>query len=148
MTAILNTATPELRWLPAKFHRAVPNGEPVEEWGYEWRGLALRHSGWATPRTRTRWSLIHVGSGGTIMRFTGDVASVFPVAGKIAECGDFTLFDLPEGWRQTDPELPAKIGAICAAHPEAFPDTSFFGVLISADDARAVIAAREMANGE
>lgn len=133
----------EHRWLPAKFYRAVHGGLPVDEWGYEWRGLVLRHSGWATPRTQTRWSLIHIGSGGTIMRFTGTVATVFPVAGEIAECGDFTLFDLPDGWRQTDPDLPAKIAAICDAHPEALPDTSF--TALSSDDARAVIEAREAA---
>lgn len=135
--------TAEHRWTPAKFYRAVHDGTPVEEWGYEWRGLVLRHSGWATPRTKTRWSLMHIGSGGTIMRFTGNIATVFPVAGEIAECGDFTLFDLPDGWRQTDPELPIKIAAICDAHPEAFPDTS---PAISADDARAVIEARETAS--
>lgn len=77
------------------------------------------------------------------MRFTGDIRTVFPVAGEIAECGDFTLFDLPDGWRQTDPELPAKIAAICDAHPETLPDSSFDGVQISTDDARAVIEARE-----
>lgn len=128
-------------WAPAQFYRAVHGGNPVENWGYEWKGLVLRHSGWATPRTKTRWSLIHIGSGGTIMRFTGNVSTIFPVAGEIAECGDFTLFDLPDGWRQTDPDLPAKIGAICASHPEAFPDTSF-GTVMSNDDARAVIDAR------
>lgn len=131
------------RWAPAKFYRAVRGRPPVAEWGYEWRGLALRHSGWAASRTKTRWSLIHIGSGGTIMRFTGDVGTVFPVAGEIAECGDFTLFDLPDGWRQTDPELPVKIAAICDAHPEAFADTSFAATPISTDDARAVIEARE-----
>lgn len=132
-----------MTWQPTKFYRAVPGGEPEEQCGYEWRGLVLRHSGWATPRTKTRWSLIHIGCGAVIMRFTGDVRTVFPVAGEIAECGDFTLFDLPEGWRQTDPDLPAKIGAICVAHPEAFPDTDFASQNISTDDARAVIARRE-----
>jgi hypothetical protein len=131
------------RWTPAKFYRAIPGGEPIEEWGYEWRGLTLRHAGWASPRTATQWALIHIGSGGTIARFTGNVATVFPVATAIAECSDFTLFDLPDGWRQTDPDLAQKIAAICEAHPEASPDTSFEAVEISDADARAVIAARE-----
>ena len=133
-------------WRPARFFRAVPGGAPLEAWGYEWRGLALRHSGWATPRTETRWTLIHLGSGGAIMRFVGDVRTVMPVASEIAECSDWTLFDLPEGWRQTDPELPAKVGAICEEHPEARPDTSFSGQEISDADARAVVEAREAAN--
>lgn len=139
-------APDESRWMPTKFYRAIHGGSPVEESGYMWRGLGLCHSGWATPRTKTRWSLIHIGSGGAIMRFTGNIATVFPVAGEIAECGDFTLFDLPDGWRQTDPDLPAKIGAICDAHPEALPDTSFVGETISVDDARAVISANDAQN--
>jgi hypothetical protein len=141
------TPTTTDAWRPARFWRAVPGGEPVEEWGYECRGLALRHAGWATPRTETRWTLIHIGSGGSIMRFTGSVAAVMPVAGEIAQASDWTLFDLPEGWRQTDPELPAKVGAICEAHPEARPDTSFVASKISDTDARAVIEARESVNG-
>ena len=135
----------EIRWTPAKFYQSTAAG-PAERDGYQWRGLALRHHGWGVPRARTRWSLVHLGSGGTILRFTGDVATVFPVAGEIAECGDFTLFDLPEGWRQTDPDLPRKIAAICDAHPEARPDTKIEGSGISDDGARAVIAAREMAH--
>ena len=133
----------EIPWRPARFFRAIPGGAPVEAHGYEWRGLALRHSGWATPRTETRWTLVHIGSGASIVRFTGDVATVFAAPGEIALCGDWTLFDLPEGWRQTDPELPAKVATILAAHPEARPDVAFAGVRITDADARAVIAARE-----
>ena len=134
-------------WKPLQFFRAVPGGIPLEDWGYEQRGLALCHAGWANPRTETRWTLIHLGSGGAIMRFVGNVATVMPVASEIADCGDWTLFDLPEGWRQTDPDLPAKVGAICEAHPEARPDTGFSAPEISDADARAVIDAREAIHG-
>ena len=130
-------------WRPVQFHRAIPGKPPVECWGYAQDGLVLYHSGWMTPRTKTQWSLIHIGSGGTILHLTGSVAIVMPVASEIAECGDWTLFDLPDGWKQTDPELPAKVGAICRAHPEARPDTSFDGMTISDTDARAVIELRE-----
>jgi hypothetical protein len=130
-------------WRPAKFFRAIPGKDPIEAWGYEWRGLVLRHTGWATPRTQTRWSLVHIGSGGTIAHFAGNVATVFPVATAIAQCSDFTLFDLPDGWRQTDPDLAQKIAAIFEAHPEAYPDSSFAAPTISDEDARAVIEARE-----
>ena len=129
-------------WRPTKFYRAFQGIGPKEEYGYEYRGLILCHAGWGWPRTETVWSLVHAGSGGTFLRLTGTVATVFNVAGEIAECSDFTAYDLPEGWRQTDPDLPAKIGAICNAHPEARPDTSFEGTMTD-DDARAVIEARE-----
>ena len=130
-------------WEPSNFFCAIPDGAPVQAFGYLYRGLALRHSGWATPRQETRWTLTHLGSGGAIMRFIGDVKTVMPVAGEIADAVDWTLFDLPEGWRQTDPDAPAKIGAIIQAHPEARPDVGFEAAPISDADARAVIAARE-----
>lgn len=134
-----------MAWTPACFFRAVPSGAPVEERGYLYRGLALKHHGWAMPRSRTRWTLIHIGSGSAVMCFVGSVSTVMPVAGEIAECTDWTLFDLPDGWKQTDPELPAKVKAICEAHPEACPELESDGRQVSAEDARAVIEAREMA---
>ena len=132
----------EQRWLPRQFHVARRSASPLLVSGYVWRGLGLHHRGWGAPRAQTRWSLIHLGSGGCFLRFIGDVATVFPVAGEIARCSDFTLFDLPDGWRQTDPALPAKIGAICQAHPEAFPDSQFAGWEVLDEEARAVIDAR------
>lgn len=135
-------------WPHTSFLRATPGGAPVEEWGYKHRGLVMRHHGWATPREDTCWSLVHLGSGGTILRLVGRIAVVMSVAAEIAECSDWTLFDLPDGWKQTDPDLPAKVGAICEAHPEARPDTSFMATPIANEDARAVVAAREAANAE
>lgn len=135
-------------WQPARFFRAVAGGAPVEVHGYEWRGLAMWHTGWRTPRTETRWTLTHFGSGVSIARFTGNIAAVMPVAGEIALCGDWTLFDLPGGWRQSDPELPAKVAAILAAHPEAKPESDWPDAGVSDADARAVIAAREAPPGE
>lgn len=77
------------------------------------------------------------------MQMTGAVQTVMPVASEIADCSDWTLFDLPNGWKQTDPELPAKVGAIGKAHPEAMPNTSFPAHEVSDDAARAVMAAME-----
>lgn len=130
-------------WKPSSFFKAICGGVPTEQWGYERRGLVMHHSGWATPRTATLWTLTHVGSGAAFLRLTGNVATVMPVAGEIVEASDWTIFDLPEGWRQTDPDLPGKIGAICEAHPEVKPDSGFAGKEISDADARAVIEARE-----
>lgn len=83
---------------------------------------------------------------GKILEMTGDVDTVFPIATEIAGCSDFTLFDLPDGWRQTDPDMPLKINAIiCDAHDGAVFTSKAPHFVISDDKARAVIAARESA---
>ena len=94
-------------WRPAQFYHAMPGADPAKVWGYEWRGLALRHAGWAEPRSATRWTLLHIGSGTEIMRLTGSVATVMPVAGEVAECSDWTLFDWRYGSCQTQPSAVA-----------------------------------------
>ena len=81
-TAVYAVPRTASAWQPARFFRAVAGGAPVEVHGYEWRGLAMWHTGWRTPRTETRWTLTHLGSGGAIARFVGDVATVGPVAGE------------------------------------------------------------------
>lgn len=139
---------PAMAWRPSRFFLAIPGGDPREAWGYEGRGVIMRHAGWRTPRSETMWTLYHAGSGSAVARFTGTVSTVMPVASEIAGCSDWTLFDLPEGWRQTDPELPAKVGAILNAHPEARPGTEFVAPKISDDDARAVMRAAEDAAHE
>jgi hypothetical protein len=88
--------------------------------------------------------LIHVGSGGAVANFVGTVSTVMPVAHEIAECGDWTLFDMPGGWKQTDPDLMNKRDAIIEAHPEARGFADIPGSL-PAEAARAVIEAGESA---
>lgn len=134
--------TTALPWQYSKFFASCA-GHPVARWGYIHLGLAMCHNGWASPRSETRWMLTHIGSGGQVIQMIGAVRTVMPVASEIANCSDWTLFDLPNGWRQTDPELPAKVGAICKAHPEVMPDTSFPAGEITDDAARAVMAAME-----
>lgn len=114
--------TQTARWQPGTF--LVPGGfgeAPARCHGYTWRGLALHHSGWVTPRIRTEWTLTHIGSGLPLFRMIGNLRTVMPVASEVAECSDFTLFDLPLGWMQTDPDLRAKVLAIMNAHPEVKP---------------------------
>ena len=128
-------------WVAARYWLAcIP---PRECSGYVYRGLGLRHEGWAHNRKQTLWRLIHLGSGLNIAVLRGDVRAVFPVASEVAECGDFTLFDLPDGWRQTDPDLQDKVKAILAQHPSVVvakaPNKG------TAEDTRAMIAAREAA---
>ena len=108
-------------WEPAEFWIGYVEG-PCRVDGYVWSGLGLAHHGWGVPARTTVWSLIHLGSGSRIGTLVGNVATVFPVASEVAQCGDFTLFDMPYGWMQTDPELSAKARAVFDAHPEVFPE--------------------------
>jgi len=136
----------ETHWRPARFYIAQAGTSPFRVYGYVLRGLGLHNHGWATPRTKTRWTLTHIGCGAVVMKITGDVRTVFPIAAEVAECSDWTLFDLPEGWRQTDPMLPEKIRAICDAHPEVTPNSAKSKHYIKIEDARAVIEMRESAH--
>ena len=127
-------------WNPQSVIIASPSG-PYKVEAYVHRGLALRHHGWATPRSQTLWSLVHIGSGATVVLMRGSVTTVMPVGFAIAECGDWTLFDLPTGWRQTDPELFDRVGVILIAHPEVFPH--FPETDVTEEEARAAIEMRE-----
>lgn len=127
--------------MPSTFWIATSEGVDTRS-GYVMRGLGLGHDGWAKDRRNTEWTLTHIGSGTAVCRIVGSVATVMPVATEIAQCGDWMLFDLPDGWQQTDPELPARVQAIL--------DSQMPGVTLrgrgrqaTADEARAVIAARE-----
>lgn len=131
-------------WEPGRFFVGSSGGVPSLRHGYLHRGLGLHHHGWARPRSKTRWVLTHIGSGSVIATFVGSVSAVFPVAKAIAECSDWELFDMPLGWRQTDPDLPSKVMAILAECP--FGDRPE-GTPMTAEEARAVIAAREAADG-
>lgn len=129
-------------WAPGTFWIATSSG-PDTRSGYILHGVGLSHDGWAPLRQNTFWSLTHLGSGAAICRMMGTVAMVMPVAAEIAACGDWTLFDLPEGWSQTDPGLLEKMRAVLKKHPRIAMLVSADVAPATADDTRAVIAARE-----
>ncbi len=131
-------------WAPGTFWIAMPNG-PDTRSGYVLGGLGLAHDGWAKPSERTHWTLTHIGSGAAICRLAGTVAAVMPVAAEIARCGDWTLFDLPNGWKQTDPKLLLKLVAVLDRHPGIARGPDRSGKVVTPDDARVVIAARDAA---
>ena len=131
-------------WTPATFWTAMSHGPDLRS-GYTLLGLGLHHDGRAPRRQNTHWTLTHIGSGAAVCRMQGTVAMVMPVAADMARCGDWTLFDLPDGWQQTDPDLLPKVTAILEAHPEARGSVRGTVARATADDARAVIAARETA---
>lgn len=135
-------------WEWGSFRLAMVGAVPVERHGYLYGGLALMHEGLSWLPSETRWTLVHVGSGLGICTFIGSVETVFPVGTAIARCSDWTLFDMPSGWKQTDPELPQKVVALLTANPQARPNQWTTGYRADPGPerdaaARAVIEARE-----
>lgn len=108
-----------MTWAPSTFLIAHAAG-PFDVTGYVYRGLGLHMAVKASPKGRRppKWALTHLGSGHRLVFITGAVADAFPVATEIAECGDWS-FDGLYGWKNMDPELPAKFRAIVAKHPNA-----------------------------
>ena len=130
-------------WSSTTFLISLPSG-PAFVSGYTHRGIGMHHDGWRRPRKLTEWTVTHLGSGAIVARLRGDVFTVFPIATAIAECSDWTLFDMPDGWRQTDPDLRAKVRAILEAHADIVLPLTL--VKVPDEVARSVIAAREAAN--
>jgi len=129
-------------WTPAEFRIGTNDGVQKVH-GYTLAGLGLHREG-ATPEgSQTRWALTHLGSGCAMLRPVGTLAMAMPLATDVARCTDWTLFDMPDGWRQTDPDLPGKVQAIVDAHPEMQFWDARIPTQATPDEARAFIAARE-----
>jgi hypothetical protein len=105
-----------MTWKPANFLVARAYG-PQEVPGYAYRGLGLHLSRRASPKGRnpTEWTLIHLGSGHRICYIRGGVATSFPVATEIAECGDWTFSGLT-GYLNVDPEIKTRVVPILMKH--------------------------------
>lgn len=93
------------------------NEKPRRVAGYVYRGLGLQLLIKASPKGRRppTWGLTHLGSGHTVCMITGHVATAFPIAFEIAQCGDWD-FDGLNGWINRDPELPKKVRSILDKH--------------------------------
>lgn len=78
--------------------------------GYTYRALGLHMQIKGSPKGRRppSWALTHLGSGHCICQIKGKVADALPIATDIAECGDWD-FDGLDGWKNRDPNLPAKV---------------------------------------
>jgi hypothetical protein len=126
--------------VPGEFLIAESFADRRKEAGYTYRGLGLYLLQRGSPKGRRppKWCLVHLGSGHTVCYINGHVKDGFPLASEIAECGDWT-FDGLTGWRNVDPEIPAKFHAIREAHPKAI-ELSNGGS--SEEAARAVVMAR------
>jgi len=128
-------------WTPAEFWVAIGDG-PKQVRGYTLAGLGLHRARREWGESKTRWALTHLGSGGKIIGLNGTLATVMPIANEIACCGDWTLFDMVDGWKQTDPGLQDRVAAILTSHGVKMKPTPD-DLRITANEARAVIAARE-----
>ncbi|MFC3208121.1 hypothetical protein [Aquamicrobium soli] len=108
-----------MTWQPAKFKLAWITG-PHEIEGYVFRGLGLHMTASASPKGRrlARWSLTHLNTGHRVAIINGDVRTAFSIAYEIARCSDWEAFTALGGWKNTDPDLPAKIDAIAARFPK------------------------------
>ena len=105
-------------WQPASFMLATNALVPTEVAGYVYRGLGIHMAIGPSPKGRRppKWRLTHLSTGHAIAQISGFVADALPIASRIAECGDWSFGDL-DGWRNMDPELPAKVAAIAKAEP-------------------------------
>jgi len=128
-------------WATVQFWIATSDGLKRVS-GYTLAGLGLHRDGAAQGGSRTRWALTHLGSGGKIIGLPGTIGTAMLVATKIARCGDWTLFDMADGWKQTDPGLQGRVAEILTSHGVKMKPTPD-DLRITANEARAVVAARE-----
>lgn len=108
-----------MAWKDARYPVACA-AAVVKVSGYTYKGLGLHIWPRNKPRKRKgvepppppppEWTLTHLGSGLSVAHITGTVSEVFPLASQIADLSDWT-FDGPKGFRNMDPELPAKLKA-------------------------------------
>ena len=129
-------------WAPGSFWISTEEGVDRVS-GYVRKGMGLRHHGWATPLDWTEWTLTHLGSGAAVMDLAGRVAVVFPVASEVADCTDWTAFDLASGWRQVDPDLIERLAAIVEKHRGVVLPEDDDAPLADDDSSRQVVAVRE-----
>ena len=127
-------------WTPAQFWIATSGGARGVS-GYTLAGIGLHRARTAAAESKAPWLLTHLGSGAIIITLPGTLDTVTPAATAVARCGDWTLFDMPDGWKQTDPDLQRRVAAILTFHGvelKPTPDDQ----RITPNEARAVIDAR------
>lgn len=100
-----------VRWVRGKFKTSIINGViTVEGWVDEKKGLGFYRN------FMDEWWIVHLNSGHGIINMTGESLQVLPVASEIAEAADWTFEGL-DGWRNRNPDLPAKLNEIARRHP-------------------------------
>lgn len=91
--------------------------DPVQVNGYTYRGLGLHRGPDASKLEHPPlWAITHLATGHKVMELVGYIGEVKPWATRIAELTDWT-FTSVEGWRNQDPDLPARFVALLAEMP-------------------------------
>ena len=105
-----------MTWPAGSFLIALSSGPELVK-GYTYRGLGLHVVSRGSPKGRRppTWALTHLGSGHSVMQIKGRANVAFLVATEVAESGDWD-FDGLDGWKNRDPELPAKLKEIMSRH--------------------------------
>lgn len=87
--------------------------------GHTYRGLGLWVLIKASPKGRRpeRWSLTHLNTGHRIAFLVGNPAVVMPVAGEIADAGDWDFLSM-EGWKDRFPDALERLQGICERYPK------------------------------
>lgn len=100
-------------WKPEIFEYAAGFGRTAKAHGYTAKGLGLDIAIKQSPKGKRppKWRLIHLNTGHAICYIDGFVADAFPIASEIADLIDWD-FDGLYGWRNRDPDLPAKLKEI------------------------------------
>lgn len=106
-------------WTYSQFLRAGADGAR-KVYGYAHKGLGMQFVWDGSPKGRRppTWCLYHLNSGHRICLIHGKSETAFPIALEIAELTDWD-FDGLDGWRNREPELPAKVAAVAQKYPKA-----------------------------
>lgn len=106
-----------MRWIVDTFHACQMTGiiMPTRGWVLNGLGLYKTDEGF--------WWLVHINSGQGVVRLGVDPENgpnhLFEILGIADEVVDATnwTFEAPDGWKNHDPALPAKLNAIAAKFP-------------------------------
>lgn len=100
-------------WQPGEFFAAISFGIVEHNYGWLWGGVAIQKLWNGSPKGRRppAWSLIHTGSGHRICVIEAPESDAFQIADQVVGIGDWS-FEGIDGWRNTDHELMARMGAL------------------------------------
>lgn len=106
-------------WKPGTILMGHTEGRIEEKQGLIFAGLGLFMVCEADDDDPPCWSVTHLKTGSKVVILLAERDHAIELASEIAAITDWT-FETIEGWRNTTPDLPARINAIADREPEAF----------------------------